>query len=67
MFPDAKKIAQQYALAEAKKIPWGIFVGKNYEKDGTFDLKNLLTRETSSGITVSEAAKTIKGRSATLS
>jgi len=59
VFPDAKKIAQQYALTDAKKIPWGIFVGKTYEKDGTFELKNLSTRELSAGITVSEAAKLI--------
>ncbi len=59
VFPDVKKIAQQYAFTDAKKIPWGIFVGKTYEKDGTFELKNLSTRETSAGITVSEAAKLI--------
>lgn len=42
VFPDMKKMPQQYSWAEKKSIVWGITMLQN----GTLSLKNLVTRET---------------------
>ena len=55
VFPEAKKMNQQYALAEAKSVVWGIFVAV----DGKLTLKNLKTREQTEGLTAQEASKII--------
>ena len=55
VFPEAKKMGQQYALAEAKSVVWGIFVAA----DGKLSLKNLKTREQTEGLDAASAAKTI--------
>ncbi len=55
VFPEAKKMGQQYALAEAKSVLWGIFVAA----DGKLSLKNLKTREQTEGLDAAAAAKTI--------
>ena len=59
VFPDAKKMNQQYALAEAKRIPWGILISPDDAKNGTLSLKNLLTRELTEHISFDEAAAII--------
>lgn len=59
VFPDAKKMPQQYAWAEKKSIPWGITVGGS-SPAGTVTLKNLLTRETFQDLGVEDAAKKIR-------
>lgn len=58
VFPEPKKMAQQYALCDAKKIPWGIFVSE----DGAISLKNLATRDQSENLSAEDAAKIIKAR-----
>src|SRR5574344_1364068 len=60
VFPDAKKIAQQYAVTEAKGVPWGVFVKEDDVKNGTLSLKNLATREITDGLTPAQAADRIK-------
>ena len=60
VFPDAKKIAQQYAVTEAKCVPWGIFVKEDDVKKGTLSLKKLATREITDGLTPARAAEMIK-------
>jgi histidyl-tRNA synthetase len=60
VFPDAKKIAQQYAVTEAKCVPWGIFVKEDDVKKGTLSLKKLATREITDGLTPVKAAEMIK-------
>ena len=45
VFPEAKKINQQYAVAEKKDIPFGIFVNKEQAAKNVVSLKNLKTRE----------------------
>ena len=50
---------QQYALAEAKRIPWGILISSDDAKNGTLSLKNLLTREVAEHIGFDEAAALI--------
>ncbi|MDE6350115.1 MAG: histidine--tRNA ligase [Treponemataceae bacterium] len=59
VFPDAKKLAQQYAVAEAKGIAWGILIGAAEAQADTLTLKNLATREQFAGLTAEDAAKKI--------
>ncbi len=66
VFPDAKKMAQQYAWAEKKGVPWGVLVADSSSAlgDGSVTLKNLKTRETVDGATYAEASRAIiSGRS----
>lgn len=59
VFPDAKKMGQQYAVAEAKCIPWGILIKEEDARNGTLTLKNLLNREQFEGLTAEQAAEKI--------
>ena len=61
VFPDAKKLGQQYAVAEAKGVKWGILIGKDEAAAHKLTLKNLLTREQFVGYTVEDAVKAIRG------
>lgn len=45
VFPEAKKIGQQYTVAEKKGIKWGILMTKEEASQNKFTLKNLETRE----------------------
>lgn len=56
VYPDAKKIMQQYAWAEKKSIVWGITV----EANETLTVKNLLTREIHSSLSAKDASAIIK-------
>lgn len=60
VFPEAKKMAQQYAVTTAKGVKWGIMLGEDEIKSGAVSLKNLATREISSGLTAEKAAEIIK-------
>lgn len=57
VFPDAKKINQQYAVTEAKGISWGIFVNAKEGNSYSIILKNLKTREQFENISLEEVAK----------
>lgn len=46
VFPEAKKIVQQYGVAEKKGIKWGIMMSAEQCASGKFLLKNLQTRQT---------------------
>jgi len=59
VFPEAKKMGQQYVIAEAKSIQWGILISSEQAKTQTLTLKNLKTREQTENITVEQAAKLI--------
>ena len=59
VFPDAKKMNQQYKVTEAKSIPWGILISKDEIAAGTLTLKNLKTREMFAGITIEKACDLI--------
>ena len=59
VFPDAKKIGQQYAVTEAKGVKWGILIGKEEALSKKITLKNLITREQFVGYTIDEAAEKI--------
>lgn len=60
VFPDAKKMNQQYNVTEAKTIPWGILISEQDVKDNTFTLKNLSTREMFASCTIEKAVELIK-------
>ena len=53
VFPDCKKIAQQYTYAEKKGIPYGIMIKPEDCEKNVMSLKNLKTREQLDGLTVS--------------
>ena len=55
VFPDQKKMPQQYSWAEKKSIPWGLLINVD-----SFSLKNLLNRETIENISIAEIVKKIK-------
>jgi histidyl-tRNA synthetase len=57
VFPDEKKIAQQYAFAEKKGVPFGILLLENDAPNGLFTLKNLATREQHERVDAETAAK----------
>ena len=59
VFPDAKKIGQQYTFAEKKDIQFGILIKQEDADKNVLTLKNLKTRETFENISVEEAAKKI--------
>jgi len=59
VFPDAVKMAKQYAVTEKKCVPWGILISKEEADSGKLTLKKLATRETFSGLSVDEAAEKI--------
>jgi histidyl-tRNA synthetase len=59
VFPEPKKMNQQYNVTEAKNIPWGILMNKEEIANGTFTLKNLKTRELFSEMTAEKARELI--------
>lgn len=60
VFPDAKKMGQQYAVTTAKGVKWGIMIGEDEIRTGTVTLKNLLNREISAGLSEEKVAEIIK-------
>ncbi|MCF0241461.1 MAG: histidine--tRNA ligase [Treponema sp.] len=60
VFPEPKKMNQQYKVTEAKAVKWGILMNAEEISSGTFTLKNLQTREQFSGMTSETAAEKIK-------
>ena len=60
VFPDAKKIVQQYALAEKKGIRWGILQDKAQADSGMFVLKDLATRAQTECSSAAQAAEIIR-------
>ena len=59
VFPDAKKIGQQYNVTDKKGIKWGILMNAENAKQDVFVLKNLETREQFENCTVEQAIKII--------
>jgi histidyl-tRNA synthetase len=59
VFPDAKKIGQQYAVTDAKGVKWGILIGTNEAEKNVLTLKKLETREQFPDMTVEQAAEKI--------
>ncbi len=55
VFPEEKKMGQQYTWAEKKGIPFGILLSGN-----SLSLKNLKTRDTKEGCSLEEVIKALK-------
>ncbi|MCM1321595.1 MAG: histidine--tRNA ligase [Bacteroides sp.] len=60
VFPEAKKMPQQYAVAEKKNIPFGIFITAEDAENRWLTLKDLRTREQYEHITIEQAAEKIR-------
>lgn len=60
VFPEAKKMNQQYVVAEKKGIAFGILMKKEDAEKKVLTLKNLTTREVYEEITVEKAASIIR-------
>ena len=59
VFPDCKKINQQYSYAEKKGIPYGILIKQEDLEKNTLTLKNLKTREQTESLTIAQAVEQI--------
>lgn len=59
VFPDPKKLVQQYTVAEKKGIPFGLLISEG-TGSGTVTLKNLATREQYEQIPIDEAMRIIQ-------
>ncbi|MCQ2585342.1 MAG: histidine--tRNA ligase [Treponema sp.] len=60
VFPEPKKMNQQYKVTEAKAVKWGVLMNAEDISKGTFTLKNLQTREQFVGVNAAAAAELIK-------
>lgn len=57
VFPENRKLQQQFAYAEKKSIPFGLFLGAQETARGIISVKNLLTREAREFSSAKEAAE----------
>jgi histidyl-tRNA synthetase len=60
VFPDRKKLPQQFAYAEKKGIPFALICGENEKGAGKVTLKNLATRESRDMIDLEEAIAAVR-------
>jgi histidyl-tRNA synthetase len=60
VFPEAKKIQQQFSYAEKKGIPVGVICGGREIQDGVVNLKNLETRENREGVSLDQSAAVLE-------
>ncbi|MCR4790148.1 MAG: histidine--tRNA ligase [Treponemataceae bacterium] len=63
VFPDAKKIGQQYAVTDKKGLKWGVLMNAEDAKKGVFTLKNLENREQFAAIGIEKALEIINSSS----
>lgn len=61
VFPDAKKMNQQYNVTDKKGVPFGILIKSQDAEKNVLTLKNLITREQFEEITIEKAIQLIKG------
>ena len=61
VFPENKKIGQQYAVTDKKGIKWGILMSAQEAEQKKFTLKNLETRQMFSDVDADKAAEIIRG------
>ena len=59
VYPEKKKLSQQFQYAEKKGIPCGIFCGEDERQTDTVNVKDLITRESFDKITVEKGIKKI--------
>ncbi|MFP4151431.1 MAG: histidine--tRNA ligase [Alkalispirochaeta sp.] len=56
VFPEEKKLGQQFAFAERKGIPSALICGRSEYEGGTVNLRVLATRENREGLTIDDVA-----------
>lgn len=59
VFPDAVKMAKQYAVTNKKCVPWGILISNDDVCQNKLTLKNLKTREQFTNLSVDEVVQKI--------
>ncbi len=65
VFPEQRKLANQFSFAEKKKIPLGVFLGSEEKSRGVLSLRDLRTRVTYENLNFSELlskSKALLGR-----
>ncbi|MDA8409972.1 MAG: histidine--tRNA ligase [Treponema sp.] len=62
VFPDKRKLGQQFAYAEKKGIPFGLILGSSENEKGILTLKDLRNRESVEVASISAAAEAIRER-----
>ena len=60
VYPEKKKLAQQFQFAERKGIRYGLICGGNELEKGTVTVKNLVTRESFEDLSLEEAVSLIR-------
>ncbi len=60
VYPDGKKLGQQFAVAEAKAIPTAVILEGDDIKRGTMTVRDLATRENHETLSADEAAALIR-------
>lgn len=55
VFPEKKKLGQQFSYAEKKGIPLGVICGESEHKSGVVNLRFLESRESADGLRLEEA------------
>ncbi|MFQ3621809.1 MAG: His/Gly/Thr/Pro-type tRNA ligase C-terminal domain-containing protein, partial [Spirochaetales bacterium] len=60
VYPEQKKLAQQFAFAEKKGIPLGVFFGSEEKVKGELSLRDLKTRTTYEHLTFTELKEKVK-------
>ncbi len=63
VFPEAKKITQQYTVAEKKAVPFGILIKKEQAEKNLLTLKNLTNREAFEDISIEKAIEILLNHS----
>ena len=61
VFPENRKLSQQFAYAQRKAVPYGIFLGAAESARGVLSVKNLVTRESREYASTREAAAALAG------
>ena len=59
VYPEKKKLGQQFQFAEKKGIPCGIFCGEDERRNNTVNVKDLINRESFDNITIENGIKKI--------
>ena len=59
VFPENRKLSQQFQYAQKKNIPYGVFMGTQEAERGVVSVKDLSTRESRDYPSVKDAASAI--------
>jgi histidyl-tRNA synthetase len=60
VYPEKKKLAQQFQFAERKGIRFGLICGEDELERGTVTIKNLVTRESFEDLSLEDAISRVR-------